>query len=49
MIDDGDSELDPTTLTHTLCFKRVSAAHALLPQLYARAIFEQRVRNVAGE
>lgn len=39
-IDDGDSELDPTTLTHTVFFKRVPAAHALLPQLYARAVFE---------
>jgi pimeloyl-ACP methyl ester carboxylesterase len=52
MVDDGDSDLDPTTLTHTVFFKRVPAAHALLPQLYARVIFEQRltdVRNVARE
>jgi len=39
VIDDGDAELDPTTLTHTVFFKRVPAAHALLPKLYARAIF----------
>jgi hypothetical protein len=52
MIDDGDADLDPTTLTHTVFFKRVPAAHALLPQLYARVVFDHRlgdVRNVARE
>lgn len=51
-IDDGDADLDPTTLTHTVFFKRVPAAHALLPQLYARVVFEHRlhdVRNAARE
>jgi hypothetical protein len=51
-IDDGDADVDPTTLTHTVFFKRVPAAHALLPQLYARVVFEQRladVRNTAHE
>jgi hypothetical protein len=38
-IDDGEGDLDPTTLTHTVFFKRVPAPHALLPQLYARVIF----------
>jgi hypothetical protein len=52
LIDDGDADLDPTTLTHTVFFKRVPAAHARLPQLYARVVFDQRiadVRNVARE
>ena len=53
MIDDGDADLDPTTLTHTVFFKRVPAAHALLPQLYARVVFHalraRHVRNVARE
>lgn len=40
-IDDGDAELDPTTVTHTVFFKRVPAPHALLPQLYARVVFER--------
>ncbi|HEX8791952.1 MAG TPA: hypothetical protein VF765_13450 [Polyangiaceae bacterium] len=44
-LDDGDGELDPTTLTHTVFFKRVPAAHALLPQLYARVVFERRLRE----
>ncbi len=39
MIDDGEADLDPTTLTHTVFFKRVPASHARLPQLYARAVF----------
>jgi len=52
MIDDGDADLDPTTLTHTVFFKRVPAAHAQLPQLYARVVFDRAladVRNVARE
>jgi len=52
VIDDGDADLDPTTLTHTVFFKRVPAAHALLPQLYARVVFDHAfadVRNVARE
>jgi hypothetical protein len=45
-VDDSDSELDPTTLTHTVFFKRVPAAHALLPELYARVVFEERLADV---
>jgi hypothetical protein len=48
VIDDGDADLDPTTLTHTVFFKRVPAAHALLPRLYARVIFDQRVALGGG-
>lgn len=52
VIDDGDADVDPTTLTHTVFFKRVPAPHALLPQLYARVVLAQRlndVRNFAHE
>lgn len=45
-VDDGDGELDPTTLTHTVFFKRVPAAHAVLPQLYARVVFDHRLNDV---
>lgn len=50
--DDGDLDLDSTTLTHTVFFKRVPAAHALLPQIYARVVFDRAafdVRNFAHE
>jgi pimeloyl-ACP methyl ester carboxylesterase len=44
VIDDGADDLDPTTLTHTVFFKRVPASHAMLPKLYARAIFDRLLR-----
>lgn len=44
VVDDSSVDLDPTTLTHTVFFKRVPAPHAMLPKLYARAIFERLLR-----
>lgn len=47
LIDDDDAHLDPTTLTHTVFFKRVSIAHSDLPKVYARAIFQTRLHTSA--